>query len=603
MLGYMGKIAYIDLSSGSVDIKPVDFRTAREFIGGSAMACRLVYHRINRDTDPLGPENPLVFMTGPFVGTSSPSSSRYAVCARSPLTGIWGEATSGGSFGVRLRFAGYDGLIITGKAPSPTFISVLDGEIKLEDASSLWGLDSYETQKSLRDTWGSDISVACVGPAGENLVKTAAVMNDHGRAAGRCGMGAVMGSKNLKAVVARGKSRPPLAREDSFKELATSMIKNVKASSSLFRQYGTMGYVDIGMYFGDVPAKYFTEAIFPAGKVSGKRMREEFSVKFRSCHGCVVACGRETSLRGKYNLKVDGPEFESGMALGPLCGNYDLESIVYANHLCNVYGLDTISTGVSIAFLMYLRDRGLVSADRLGMEVTWGDSAAINRLIELTARKEDIGSILAMGAREMASELGVDPELAATVKGLEMPMHDPRAFEGQALTYVTGIRGGCHERGDFFQVDLGMFRSPEMGITSGDRFSIKGRTIQVAKLQNLREVDNALIRCAFVSLPLDTTAEMLSLATGENWSTADLDLVGERSFAIKRALNCKLGVTRADDRLPRILTEPYSDGACAGFTPNLEEPLNEYYQERGWDLTTGKPSADRLMELGLGDLD
>jgi aldehyde:ferredoxin oxidoreductase len=450
---------------------------------------------------------------------------------------------------------------------------------------------------------GSDISVACVGPAGENLVRTAAVMNDHGRAAGRCGLGAVMGSKNLKAVAARGRARAPLAREDSFKELASKMVKKVQSSTGLFRQYGTLGYVDIGMYFGDVPAKYFTESVFPAGKVSGKRLREEFSVGFKSCLGCVVACGRETTLRGKYNLKVDGPEYESGIALGPLCGNYDLESVVYANHLCNVYGLDTISTGVSIAFLMYLRDRGLVSAERLGMDLDWGDGGAIHRLIELTARKEGVGSLLALGTREMANELGIDPELAATVKGLEMPMHDPRAFEGQALTYVTGIRGGCHERGDFFQVDLGMFRSPEMGIASGDRFSIKGRARQVAKLQNLREVDNALIRCAFASLPVDATTGMLSLATGESWTAGDLDLAGERSFAIKRALNCKLGVSRADDRLPRILTEPYGDGACSGFSPDLEEPLDEYYRERGWDLTTGRPTASRLEELGLGDLD
>ncbi|MHB1125634.1 MAG: aldehyde ferredoxin oxidoreductase family protein [Bacillota bacterium] len=602
MFGYLGKIAYIDLTRGQVDVRPLDPQLARDFIGGSALACRLVYDQIQPDTDPLGPDNPLAFMAGPFVGTASPSSSRYAVCARSPLTGIWGEATSGGSFGVRLRFAGFDGLIITGKAESPTYITIIDGEIGLADASSLMGLGSYETQEQLRSKHGNEISVACIGAAGENLVKTAAIINDAGRAAGRCGLGAVMGSKNLKAVVARGKFRPPLAQEDAFRALAREQVEKVRNSTKLFQQYGTLGYVDIGMYFGDVPAKYFTETVFPAGKVTGKRLRELFNVKFESCYGCIVGCGRKTELKGKYNVLVDGPEYESGIALGPLCGNYDLESVVYANHLCNVNGLDTISVGVTIAFLMYLLDQGLVTAERVGMDLQWGDGEGIARLIDLIARQEGIGALLAKGTAAIAQELGVDPELAATVKGLEMPMHDPRAFEGQALTYVTGIRGACHERGDFFQVDLGLVKVPELDITSGDRFSIKGRAGQVIKLQNLREVDNALTRCVFASLPVTVTAELLSLATGEEWTVEALDRAGERSFTMKRALNCKLGTTREDDRLPGILTRPYDDGACAGFSPNLEESLKEYYTERRWDWETGKPVKEHLAQLGLADL-
>ncbi|MHB1420292.1 MAG: aldehyde ferredoxin oxidoreductase family protein [Bacillota bacterium] len=602
MFGYLGKIAYIDLTRGLVDVRPLDPHLARDFIGGSALACRLVYDQIQPETDPLGPDNPLTFMTGPFVGTASPSSSRYAVCARSPLTGIWGESTSGGSFGVRLRFAGYDGLVITGKADSPTYITIIDGEIALADASSLKGLGSYETQEQLKNKLGNDVSVACIGPAGENLVKTAAIINDEGRAAGRCGLGAVMGSKNLKAIVARGKNKIPLAQEDAFRALAREQVEKVRSTTKLFQQYGTLGYVDIGMYFGDVPAKYFTESVFPAGKVTGKRLRELFNVKFESCYGCVVGCGRKTALKGKYNEMVDGPEYESGIALGPLCGNYDLESVVHANHLCNVYGLDTISVGVTIAFLIYLLDQGLVTPDRVGVDLKWGDGEGIARLIELIAHQEGIGVLLAQGTAAMAQELGIDPELAANVKGLEMPMHDPRAFEGQALTYVTGIRGACHERGDFFQVDLGLVKVPELEITSGNRFSILGRARQVIKLQNLREVDNALTRCVFAALPMTVTAELLSMATGVEWTVEALDQAGERSFNIKRSMNCKLGNTRADDRLPNILTRPYDDGACAGFSPDLEETLQEYYTERGWDWETGKPEEETLTRLELHGL-
>jgi len=346
MNGYVGKLAYIDLTAGSVQIKELDESLADLFIGGSALASRLAYDMLKPETDPLGPDNPLIFMTGPMGGTITPSTSRFAICAKSPLTGIWGEATSGGLFGPKLKMAGFDGLVVTGRSKNPVYISVIDGVVSIVDASGIWGKDSYETQDLIKKEH-RDYSVACIGQAGENLALMAAVMNDAGRAAGRCGLGAVMGSKNLKAVAVKGKRKVTVADPQTLSMVSKMVQQELAKVQGLSRQYGTLGYLDIGMYFGDVPAKYFTENVFPAEKVTGKKLREDFSVDFKSCMGCVVACGRRTRLSGRYNLSVDGPEYESAVALGPLCGNYDLEAITYANHLCNRFGLDTI-TGWSV---------------------------------------------------------------------------------------------------------------------------------------------------------------------------------------------------------------------------------------------------------------
>ncbi len=602
MYAYAGKIGYINLTAGTVEVKELDEKLAQDFIGGSALACRLVYDMIGPDTDPLGPDNPLVFMTGPFVGTTAPSSSRFAVCARSPLTGIWGEATSGGSFGPKMKRAGFDGLVITGRAEKPTAIWAKDGELKLLDASSLWGKDSYETQQLLKDKLG-DCSVACIGQAGENQVLMAAIMNDAGRAAGRCGLGAVMGSKNLKAVAVEGRETIKLANKDNFNNMNKFILEEVKKATALNKQYGTLGYLDVGMYFGDVPAKYFTENIFPAEKVTGKRLREEFTVTFESCLGCAISCGRKTRLGGKYNISVDGPEYESVVSLGPLCGIYDLEPIVYANHLCNKYGLDTISAGVAIAFAMYLLDNKLVTPEKLGFDITWGDNGGIQRLLELIARNEGPGALLSQGVKRMAAELEVDPELAAEVKGLEVPMHDPRAFAGMALSYATGPRGACHERADFFMMDLGLVKQQCVGLQPGpDRFSLDGRVGDVAKLQDIRELDNAFLRCTFASLPMDITSGLFGLATGTPRSVQDLMKAGERSTTIKRLLNCKLGITRKDDRLPGIVKRPYADGSNAGYVPDIDKYLQDYYAVRGWDWASGRPTKEKITEMGLEDL-
>ncbi|WP_018085986.1 aldehyde ferredoxin oxidoreductase family protein [Desulfurispora thermophila] len=601
MHGYMGKIAFVDLNREQVEIRELDPALARNYLGGSALAARLFLDLGAQDAEPLAPENPLIFMTGPLVGTVAPSASRFAVCARSPLTGIWGEATSGGVFGVRLKMAGLDGLVITGRAAGPVYLHVTGGQVSIQPADKLWGLDSYATQQALK-AQHPRASVACIGPAGEKLVPMAAVMNDAGRAAGRCGLGAVMGSKNLKAVVAEGQEKVTYADFNTFKMVSDFAAEQVRQATGTLRHYGTLGYLDVGFYFGDVPARYYTAGIFPAEKVTGKRLREDFVVKNSACFGCQTACGRRVKyVMDGQTVSVDGPEYETVVAFGPLCDNYDLASVIEINHLCNRLGLDTISAGASIAFAMYLQGEGLVPAERFGRAIPWGDAAVIKQLVEDMAYRRGCGQLLGQGTRVMAAALGVDPELAAQVKGLEMPMHDPRAFAGQALSYATGPRGACHLRGDFYLVDLGLYTDEKTGLTPGPRHSLSGRVDAVITLQNIRELDNSLLRCVFASLPVDATAGLLGLLTGQPWTVEDLLKAGERSFNLKRLLNNHWGVTAAGDRLPRILSQAYADGGAAGQAVDLTAALVEYYALRGWD-GSGRPDANKLAELGLGEL-
>ncbi len=612
MYGYHGKVLWVDLSkkeTKTVELKEEDLKN---FIGGSGLAARLLYRFMTKDLDPLGPENPLAFITGPFTGSGVPSSGRHAVCAKSPLTNIWGEATSGGFFAVALKSTGFDGIIITGKSDKPVYLYVHDGSAEIRDASHLWGKGFYETRDTLiKEVGEKRARVAAIGQAGENLVKYAAVMNDHGRAAGRCGLGAVMGSKKLKAIVVHGDKRPEIKDPDRLK----AEVKALEAAAispaglvsvaftSLLNEFGTPAYTDISMYIGDGPARYFTRSVFPVDKVDGKALRERYSVFSVSCYGCPIGCGRLTKF-GKFGIdEVDGPEYETVMSFGPLCWNFDLDTIVYANHLCNDFGLDTISTGMSIAFAMYLYEKGILTKDKAGLEIKWGDGETIVKLVQMIAKREGIGDLLAEGVKRIAEKLGVSQDEAAHVKGLEIPMHDPRAFAGQAVCYATSPRGACHLRADYWYIDMGIDVF-EAKVSAGDRFECsEAKGAMAARWQNFRELYNALLLCQFSQINTPSqVARMLTAITGWNFDAKTVLTTGERIFNLKRAINVKLGVTRADDRLPRIAIEPLKEGATQGFSPDMETLLRGYYKERKWDWETGKPAREKLEELGLSDV-
>ncbi|MBC8477563.1 MAG: aldehyde ferredoxin oxidoreductase family protein [Dehalococcoidia bacterium] len=603
MFGYHGRFLDVDLSNGSVGTLALEEDLLKKFIGGASLAAHLIYDRVKPGMDPLAPDSPLVFATGPFTGTTIPMVSRSAVCGISPLTGIWGEATTGGVFPFRLKESGYDGIMVTGKADRPVYLWIQDGVAEIRDAAHLWGKDTYETQQVLKDELKeSGLSVTCVGPAGENLVKYACIINDRGRAAGRCGLGALMGSKNLKAVAVSGKLRPDVASKDKLAELTRQARDTIAQNfmSVAFREYGTLMYMDLGMFLGDVPARYFGSSVFPAKNVTGEALRQAYTVGNYACHGCPIGCGRTLKHVSKDLDEIDGPEYETAVAFGPLCMNYDLESIVMANHLCNAYGIDTISAGVSIAYAMHLFEQGILSEDRAGMKIEWGDGKAIVRLVEMIVNRQGIGELLGKGTRSIAEELGADPSEAAHVKGLEMPLHDARAFTGMAISYATGPRGACHLKGDYYNVDLGG-GVPELGIVAGDRLQSEAKAEMAARYQDFKDIFDSLLLCKFAPLTLTQIAEMLSNVTGWEYLPADLHTAAERSVNIKRAISNRLGITREDDRLPSINLVALKEGSTANKSPDMDLMLRDYYDYRKWDWGTGKPTREKLLELGLED--
>ncbi len=601
MNGYHGRFLKVDLSELKTKDMPLFEDDLRKFIGGATLAAKLIYDHVEKDMDPLGPESPLVFSTGPFTGTSIPMVSRYAVSGISPLTGYWGEATSGGEFPFRLKGSGYDGIFITGRADHPVYLYIDNGSVQIKDASHLWGKDIYETQKIIKGVLEkSGLSVACIGTAGERQIRYAGIMNDKGRAAGRCGLGALMGSKNLKAVAVAGKRKPDLTNRKKVKELAKEVLAAISGSfgAVALREYGTLFYMDFGMSLGDAPAKYFSKSVFPAEKVTGQALRQAYTVENYACPGCPIGCGREVKNFRKDLDSVDGPEFETANALGPLCMNIDLDSIIRANHLCNAHGLDTISAGVSIAYAMYLYENGVLTRDEAGMEIKWGDGNTVVKLVEMIINQEGIGKLLSQGTLRMAQELGRDVGEAAQVKGLEIPMHDCRAFHGLAVSYATGPRGACHLKGDYYNVDIGI-AVPEFNIMPGNRLSSENKAENAAKYQSLRDLYDALTLCKFAPFSVTQISQLLNSITGWDVSPADLLVAGDRSINIKRAISNKLGLTREEDRLPKICLKALKEGSTAGKVPDMGLLLKDYYDFRQWDWETGKPSKEKLIELGL----
>jgi len=599
MFGYHGRFLAVDLDTRETKNLELKDDDLKKFIGGASVAARLTYDHVKTGMDPLSPGNPLIFAVGPFTGTTIPMVSRGAVCGISPLTGIWGEATTGGVFPFRLKTAGFDGIMVTGRARQPVYLYLHDGMAEIRDAGRLWGKDTYQTQDMLKDELKvTGLSIACIGRAGENLVNYACVMNDKGRAAGRCGLGALMGSKNLKAVTVAGNQRTSLADNDRIAQLTNQARQAISAAlmAVAYREYGTLLYTDMGMFLGDTPAKYFTRSVFPAQKVTGHSLRQAYPVESTACYGCPVACGRLVRGFRKDIPEVDGPEYETAVVFGPLCMNYDWDSIIYANHLCNVHGIDTISAGVAIAYAMYLYEKGILTKSKAGMEIKWGDGQAIVKLVEMIIERQGIGELLGTGTRRMAEKLGADPESAAHVKGLEVPMHDPRAYSGMAILYAAGPVGASHMKGDYYAAGAGI---PELGIRRTDRFQSAGIAVPAAKYQNMKDMYNSLLLCNFAPLSLTLVTDTLNSITGWNFTPTDLATAGDRSITLKRAINNRLGITRQDDRLPRINVQAVNEGGIAGRSPDMAVLLKEFYDFRKWDWNTGRPAKEKLLELGL----
>jgi len=621
LFGYNGKVVFIDLSSQTYKIKDLDLQIAREYLGGTGLSAKLTYDLLSDEDyeilrkDPFYEKNPLIFATGPITGTIRPSSGRYSVTGISPLTRIWGEGTSGGFFCISLRNSGFDAIIITGKSKEPIYLYIHDKIIDFKNANELWGKDTYETQSLIKNELNNErVRVATIGVAGENLVKYAGIINDEGRAIGRCGLGTLMGSKKLKAIAIHGTEKIRIADSYIGKKLIRQDEEakrgNLLKSTTplLYTLYGTNCYLDIGMVLGDTPAYYFTETEFPAEKLTGKTLREEYPVLDYGCAGCTMKCGKQTIIQENGNdIKVDGPEYETVAAYGPLCGVFDSKDVILANHLSNIYGIDTISSGVCIAFLIYLVENKINLLkikdflDNIKLEeIRWGNGKLILDLIKKISKRQGIGNLLAEGVRLMAKELSIDPELAAHIKGLEIPMHDPRAFAGQALSYITCCVGANHQKCDWYSVEVTTVSFPSLRVKIGKgRSQIKGREKGVIALQDIRAIDDSAVNCSFVSLSLDHIIGHINATTGFNYDKNSILEVGERINNLKRLINCKLGITREDDKIPGILKQVLESGKTVHVKLELEENLRTYYELRGWDWETGKPTEEKLRKLNI----
>ena len=607
MADYFGRLLVVDLNQGSLSDQDVPAEMVSGYIGGSGLAARLLWDRLNLDTDPLGLDNPLVFLTGPLTGTFGPAAGRFVVCSRSPATRLWGESNCGGFWGPELRFAGYDGVLITGKANRPVYLYIHDGQAELRQASHLWGsTDTYQTQERIQEEVGDKHTrVACIGLAGERLISYALVMCDHGRAAGRTGMGAVMGSKNLKAIAVRGKGSLPLAQPEVYAPLRsdTNIALREENSSRGLRASGSAAAAEMFQIYGDQPSYYFSGGSFEGQEnVSGNVMAETILTGVSTCHACVIACGRVVTIPdGPYaRPKSKGPEYETMVGFGSILASGDMNAATHLGQLCDRYGMDTISASgtIGLAYLMF--NRGLITKkDTDGLKLAWGDPRPAEGLIHKIARVEGIGALLSHGSKAFAAHFGAE-ELAVQVNNLEVPYHDPRAFSGMGIVYATSPRGACHNQSDFFLAEVGASQEdigiPVLSPPTPD----EGKAWLVALHQDYRSVTNSLGICMFARVPASRQLELYNAATGAGWDMGQLMQAGERIWNLKRLINHRLGLTRANDRLPKQLLEPLPNGLHAGQALDMEKLMGDYYAARGWDPSTGRPLRTKLEALGLG---
>lgn len=612
MFGYMGRILRVDLSESRISEELLSEKDCRLFLGGSGLATRYLFDEVPKGADPLGPDNELIFMTGPLTGTESPSAGRYCVVTKSPLTGFWGEANSGGSWGVYLKNSGFDGIIFRGISPKPVYLVVDNGKAELRDARHLWGKGVAETDRSIKEDLGEDFNVACIGIAGENLVRYAAIINDVHRAAGRCGVGMVMGSKRLKAVVAGGTQEIKIARKDVFSETSKRNYDLVNESmlKITLETYGTAMVTDLVNVRGGFPTRNWQTGVCPdIDKISGITLEGTLLVDRKHCYACPISCCRVSVVRsGPYACKGEGPEFESIGAFGGMCALESLEAVTLAHNLCDDYGLDVVSTGSTIAFATECFEKGILTkADTGGLELRFGDAAIVIELIHRIAKREGIGDLLAEGTRRVARKLDKGSErFAMNVKGLELPAYDPRAAKICGLAFATANRGGDHitayiEGPAFMDIPFLCVENSRIEDTMLENPAEAG---VVKDLEDALTVFDCIGTCKFMgmALPAEDWADMIANCVGWDLGVSDFRKAGERVYNLARAFSVREGLTRADDTLPkRLLEDPLPEGAAEGHKiEKLDESLDAYYECRGWDPKTGRPTADRLRDLGLG---
>ncbi len=591
MDGYAGKIAYADLSAGNVTIKPTPPELKAQYIGGRGFGIRLLTDMVDPKIDPLGEENVLVFAAGPLTGTGIPLGSRYEVSTISPLSGTAMSGNSGGVFGWKMKKAGFDAVVVTGRSRRPLWLFLDSGKAEFRDASRLWGMTTGQTTDAIvHELDDQSVRVSCIGPAGENKVRFACIINEKTRAVGRGGVGAVMGSKNLKAIAARGNLPIKIADEAKLAEVKERVKKKITENgiAQALTKYGTAVLVNIINENYVLPTRNFQTAHFAAAeKVSGETMAATILKQNKGCYACIVKCGRVCEFDGE---KGEGPEYEPDWAFGPDCGIDDLKAVARANNICNEYGLDAISAPTTIACLMEMAEKGYVHHP-----IRFGDAKGMLELVKQIALREGIGNELAEGSFRFATRYG-HPEFSMTSKGQELPAYDPRGIQGYGLATATSVRGGDHVYGYLISPEI--LGAPE----KLDPLVTKGKPQWVKVFQDLSAAIDASGMCLFTSFALgaDDYADLLTATTGMKIDAAELLKIGDRIWNLQKLYNIRRGFGKKDDTLPaRLLNEPLMEGAVKGQVWRRDEMLDEYYTLRGWDRE-GTPTPEKLKDLGLG---
>jgi aldehyde:ferredoxin oxidoreductase len=607
--GYMGKILRVDLTTRRWTTDPLDRTLTEQYWGGHGFGIRLLYDMVDPAVDPLAPENPLIFAVGPFVGTAIPLSGRHSVVAKSPLTGIWGEGDVGGKWGMALKAAGYDVLIVTGAADRPVYLWITEEGTGIRDAGHVWGLDAFEADEVIRRETHPKAVTGTIGVAGERLLPIAAIVFDghDARMAGRGGLGAVMGAKRLKGIAAHGRCTNPIRDPAGLKQSIKAVAGDIVQRTMALKDFGTAGGVLPSNELGDLPIQNWRGGLWTEGaqRISGQRMTETILKRKYYCGSCIVGCGRVVEVDSTAYGKIAGagPEYETLAGFGSMVLVDDLEALALANEMANRAGIDTISAGNIAGFAFEAFERGLITtADTDGRELRWGDANAMLWLVHALGTGEpEVSHLLAQGVRRAAAALGNGAEaFAVHVKGMEPPFHDPRAFSSLAVGYATSPNGASHWAAT--HVIEGKVALPELGYPSQvDRFATVGKGILTSKMQDYIGTFHTLRLCRFlIRIGAKPVLEWYRCVTGRDVDLDELMRVGARMSNLKRLFNVRCGIRRKDDTLPpRLLREPRPEGGAAGYLPDLETMLAEYYDYRGWDAD-GVPRHDTLVQVGLG---
>jgi aldehyde:ferredoxin oxidoreductase len=607
MYGWHGKILRIDLTNQKTSVEEIDSQVAKDFIGGRGWAIRYLYDELDPTVDALSPENLLIFATGPLTASPAPTGNRYMVITKSPLSGALTNSNAGGDFPTWMKRTGFDMFIFSGKAKKPVYLWVNEDQIEIRSATHLWGKDAHETTDLLLEETDPKAKVACIGPAGENLVLIAAIMNDKHRAAARSGVGAVMGSKNLKAVVCQGSKNSVLFDEKGMHDFSVEISKEVGAAmkaGSALRDLGTAYVPQITNELGILPTRNLQTGVFEGvDTIDGITLKEKYLIRPKPCYRCPISCGRLTEVdEPGYEGKGEGPEYETLAALGSSCGVDNLAAITRANYYCNELGLDTISTGMTIACAMEMYEKGYIPEADIGQPLRFGDGDAVIEMVQKMAYREGFGDALAEGSYRLAAKYG-HPETSITARKQEFPGYDPRGSQGMGLLYATSNIGASHMEGDLAYEEV--FGVPE----KLDPLTSEGKAPLVMRFEDAFALIDAAGLCVFLSVryvfskdvmiwPARLT-KLLNLTTGANYTEEEVMRAGERIYNLERLFLLAVGSGKNDDTLPyRMLHEPMPEGPAKGLVVDLDKMLAEFYVVRGWD-ENGVPTKEKLTQLGL----